>query len=34
VFCAFNVVLLVWGFASPSIRRAPSLSDITTAEAA
>ena len=33
VFCAFNVVLLVWGFASPSIRAAPSLSDIATAEA-
>jgi MFS family permease len=34
VFCAFNVILLVWGFTSPSIRRAPSLSDIATAEAA
>jgi MFS family permease len=33
-FCAFNVVLLVWGFASPSIRRAPSLSDLATLEAA
>jgi MFS family permease len=30
VFCAFNVVLLAWGFLSPSIRRAPSLSELAT----
>jgi predicted MFS family arabinose efflux permease len=34
VFCAFNVVLLLWGFLSPSIRGAPSLSDLATLEAA
>jgi MFS family permease len=34
VFCAFNVVLLVWGFVSPSIRRAPSLGDLATLEGA
>jgi Major Facilitator Superfamily len=34
VFCAFNVVLLVWGFASPSIRSAPSLSDLAAVEPA
>jgi MFS family permease len=33
VFCAFNVVLLVWGFLSPSIRAAPSLSDLATMDA-
>ena len=33
VFCAFNVVLLLWGFLSPSIRAAPSLSDLATLEA-
>jgi MFS family permease len=32
VFCAFNVVLLVWGFLSPSIRAAPSLSELATLE--
>jgi MFS family permease len=32
-FCLFNVVLLVWGVLSPSIRRAPSLSDLATVEA-
>src|SRR6185437_699229 len=31
-FCLFNVVLLVWGVLSPAIRRAPSLSDLATAE--
>jgi MFS family permease len=30
VFCGFNVALLVWGFLSPSIRAAPSLSDLAT----
>jgi MFS family permease len=34
LFCAFNVVLLVWGFASPSIRAAPSLDDLASLEAA
>lgn len=34
VFCGFNVVLLVWGFVSPSIRRAPSLSDLAAVEPA
>jgi MFS family permease len=34
VFCAFNVVLLVWGFLSPSIRAAPSLSDLAALEPA
>jgi MFS family permease len=33
VFCAFNVVLLVWGFLSPSIRAAPSLSDLAAMDA-
>ena len=32
VFCAFNVVLLLWGFTSPAIRAAPSLSDLATLE--
>jgi MFS family permease len=30
VFCGFNAVLLVWGFLSPSIRAAPSLTDLAT----
>jgi MFS family permease len=34
VFCAFNVLLLVWGFASPSIRAAPSIADLASVEAA
>ena len=33
VFVAFNVFLLVWGTLSPSIRAAPSLSDLATLEA-
>ena len=31
-FCLFNVALLLWGFLSPAIRRAPSLSDLAVLE--